>query len=139
MIIGIGHDVCDATRIARTLERFGERFTQRAFTDIERAKCDRREKRADSYARRFAAKEACSKALGTGFRRGVHLKTIGVVNLPGGKPTLELTGGALVRLNELTPAGMWARIDVSLTDDRDLAYAIVLITAVPAALGQGLA
>ncbi len=132
MIIGLGHDVCDATRIARTLERFGDRFTQRAFTEIERTKCDRRANRADSYARRFAAKEACSKALGTGFRGGVHLSCIGVVNLPGGKPTLELTGGALARLSEMTPPGMTARIDVSLTDDRDLAYAIVLITAVPA-------
>lgn len=131
MIIGIGHDVCDAQRIARTLERFGDRFTHRAFTEIERQKCDRRAKRADSYARRFAAKEACSKALGTGFRRGVHLRGIGVVNLPGGKPTLELTGGARDRLIELTPPGLAARIDVSLTDDRDLAYAIVLITAVP--------
>ncbi len=131
MIIGIGHDVCDAKRIARTLERFGDRFTHRAFTAIEREKCDRRSKRADSYARRFAAKEACSKALGTGFRRGVHLSCIGVVNLPGGKPTLELTGGARDRLIEMTPPGMAVRIDVSLTDDRELAYAIVLITAEP--------
>ncbi|MFP6759950.1 MAG: holo-ACP synthase [Alphaproteobacteria bacterium] len=133
MIIGIGHDVCDATRIEITLERFGDRFTHRAFTALEREKCDRRAKRADSYARRFAAKEACSKALGTGFRRGVHLATIGVVNLPGGKPTLELTDGALDRLREITPDGTVAKIDVSLTDDRGLAYAIVLITAVPEA------
>ena len=133
MIIGIGHDVCDAARIEKTLERFGDRFTHRAFTALEREKCDRRAKRADSYARRFAAKEACSKALGTGFRRGVHLATIGVVNLPGGKPTLELTDGALARLREITPAGAVAKIDVSLSDDRGLAYAIVLITAVPEA------
>ena len=133
MIIGIGHDVCDATRIEKTLARFGDRFTHRAFTALEREKCDRRAKRADSYARRFAAKEACSKALGTGFRRGVHLATIGVVNLPGGKPTLELTDGALARLREITPAGAVAKIDVSLSDDRGLAYAIVLITAVPEA------
>lgn len=131
MILGIGHDVCDANRIEKTLERFGDRFTHRAFTQLERDKSDRRANRADSYARRFAAKEACSKALGTGFRRGVHLATIGVVNLPGGKPTLELTDGALVRLREITPEGSVAKIDVSLTDDRGLAYAIVLITAVP--------
>ena len=131
MIIGIGQDICDANRIELTLERFGKRFTHRAFTEVEREKCDRRANRADSYARRFAAKEACSKALGTGFRRGVHLSTIGVVNLPGGKPTLELTDGALVRLRELTPEGTTAKIDVSLTDDRRLAYAIVIISVVP--------
>lgn len=132
MIIGIGHDVCDAERIARALARFGDRFTKRVFTSVERERCESRLKRADSYARRFAAKEACSKALGTGFRRGVHLASIGVVNSPGGKPSLELTGGALERLREITPAGMSAKIDVSLTDDRQFAYAIVLITAVPA-------
>jgi holo-[acyl-carrier protein] synthase len=132
VIVGIGHDVCDAKRIARTLERFGERFTGRVFTAVERAKCDRRLRRADSYARRFAAKEACSKALGTGIRRGVHWRDIGVVNLPGGKPTLELTGGALARLRDITPPGSVARIDVSLTDDRDLAHAIVVISALPA-------
>lgn len=131
-VIGLGHDVCDSRRIARTLERFGDRFTRRAFTDTERARCDRRARRADSYARRFAAKEACAKALGTGLRRGVHLRDIGVDNLPGGKPVLVLTGGARSRLEALTPAGAAARIDVSLTDDRDLAYAIVLITAAPA-------
>ncbi len=132
MIVGIGHDVCDAKRIARILERFGERFTRRVFTAVERDKCDRRLRRADSYARRFAAKEACSKALGTGIRRGVHWCDIGVVNQPGGKPTLELTGGALARLRDITPPGMLARIDVSLTDDRDFAHAIVLISALPA-------
>jgi holo-[acyl-carrier protein] synthase len=137
MIIGIGQDICDANRIEQTLERFGERFTRRAFTEIEREKCDRRANRADSYARRFAAKEACSKALGTGFRRGVHLSTIGVVNLPGGKPTLALTDGALARLRELTPKGTTAKIDVSLTDDRRLAYAIVIISAVPEGLVEG--
>lgn len=129
-VIGIGHDVCDASRIARTLARFGERFTHRIFTPVERQKCDRRLRRADSYARRFAAKEACSKALGTGFRRGVYWRDIGVVNLPGGKPTIELTGGARKRLEELLPEGAVARIDVSLTDDREMAHAIVLISAV---------
>ncbi len=129
-VIGIGHDVCDASRIARTLQRFGERFTHRIFTPVERQKCDRRLRRADSYARRFAAKEACSKALGTGFRRGVYWRDIGVVNLPGGKPTIELTGGARKRLDELLPEGAVARIDVSLTDDREMAHAIVLISAV---------
>ena len=132
MIVGIGHDVCDAKRIARTLERFGERFIDRVFTAVERDKCDRRLRRADSYARRFAAKEACSKALGTGIRGGVHWRDIGVVNLPGGKPTLELTGGALARLRDITPSGLAVRIDVSLTDDRDFAHAIVVISALPA-------
>lgn len=132
-VIGLGHDVCDARRIARTLERFGDRFTRRAFTAVERARCDSRARRADSYARRFAAKEACAKALGTGLRRGVHLRDIGVENLPGGKPALALTGGARARLEALTPAGAAAQVDVSLTDDRGLAYAIVLITAAPIA------
>jgi holo-[acyl-carrier protein] synthase len=124
--------VCDAKRIARTLERFGERFIGRVFTAVERDKCDRRLRRADSYARRFAAKEACSKALGTGIRGGVHWRDIGVVNLPGGKPTLELTGGALARLRDITPSGLAVRIDVSITDDRDFAHAIVVISALPA-------
>jgi len=136
VIVGIGHDVCDSSRIARALERFGERFTLRVFTALERERCERRLRRADSYARRFAAKEACSKALGTGLRDGVHLCDIGVVNLPGGKPTIELAGGALARLREITPAGMEARLDVSLTDDRELAHAIVIITAVPAGPGR---
>ena len=133
MIVGIGHDVCDASRIERTLDRFGDRFTHRVFTSLEREKCDRRRRRADSYARRFAAKEACSKALGTGFRRGVFWRDIGVVNLPGGKPTIRLTGGALRRLEEIMPPDSDPRIDVSLTDDRSLAHAIVIITAVPQA------
>ena len=131
MIVGLGHDVCDARRIERTLERFGMRFTQRVFTETERVKCDRRARRSDSYARRFAAKESCSKALGTGFRRGVYWRDMGVVNLPSGKPTMALTGGALERLRELTPAGMVACIDVTITDDNSLAQAIVLISAVP--------
>ncbi len=133
MIVGIGHDVCDARRIERTLARFGLRFTHRIFTHVERTKCDRRAKRADSYARRFAAKEACSKALGTGFRRGVFWRDIGVVNLPGGKPTLELTGGARERLDALTPEGMMAKVDLTMTDDRELAHAIVIISAIPEA------
>jgi holo-[acyl-carrier protein] synthase len=131
-IIGIGHDVCDATRIVATLERFGERFTHRVFTPLEREKCERRLRRADSYARRFAAKEACSKALGTGFRHGVYWRDIGVINLPGGKPTLKLTGGAPVRLQSLVPDGLEPKIDVTLTDDRDLAHAFVLISTVQA-------
>jgi holo-[acyl-carrier protein] synthase len=131
-IVGIGHDVCDASRIAATLERFGERFTHRIFTPLEREKCERRLRRADSYARRFAAKEACSKALGTGFRRGVYWRDIGVVNLPGGKPTLKLTGGALARLQSLVPDGLEPKIDVTLTDDRDMAHAFVLISTVQA-------
>ena len=131
-IIGIGHDVCDATRIVATLERFGERFTHRVFTPLEREKCERRLRRADSYARRFAAKEACSKALGTGFRHGVYWRDIGVINLPGGKPTLKLTGGALVRLQSLVPDGLEPKIDITLTDDRNLAHAFVLISTVQA-------
>lgn len=132
IVIGIGNDLIDITRIERTLERFGERFTMRCFTEEERRRSDRRRLRAASYAKRYAAKEACSKALGTGFRRGVFWRDLGVVNLPTGQPTLALTGGALTRLNELTPPGMQARIDLTLTDEPPLAQAIVIITAVPA-------
>jgi holo-[acyl-carrier protein] synthase len=132
VIIGIGNDLIDIRRIENTLERFGERFTERCFTEIERQKSDRRRLRAPSYAKRFAAKEACSKALGTGFRRGVFWRDLGVVNLKGGKPSMQLTGGALKRLRELTPAGMRAQIDLTLTDEPPLAQAIVIITAVPA-------
>jgi holo-[acyl-carrier protein] synthase len=132
MILGIGNDLIDIRRIERTLERFGERFVDRVFTDVERAKSDRRAARAASYAKRFAAKEACAKALGTGVpRRGVHWRHMGVVNLPSGKPTLALTDGAKKRLAELTPEGMTAQIDVTLTDDYPLAQAIVIISAVP--------
>ncbi len=131
MIIGIGSDLIDITRIERTLERFGDRFVQRCFTDVERTKSDRRANRADSYAKRYAAKEACSKALGTGFRRGVFWRDMGVINLPSGKPTLSLTGGAAQRLAEITPPGMKPMIDLSLTDERPIAQAIVIITAVP--------
>jgi holo-[acyl-carrier protein] synthase len=132
MIIGIGSDLIDIRRIARTLERYGERFTGRCFTEFERAKCDRRAARAESYARRYAAKEACSKALGTGFRQGVYWRDIGVVNLPGGKPTLHLTGGAADRLAVIVPEGMAPHIEVSLTDEPPLAQAIVIISALPA-------
>ena len=132
MIIGIGNDLIDIRRVEKTLERFGARYTERCFTEIEQAKSDRRRLRAASYAKRFAAKEACAKALGTGVpRRGVHWRSMGVVNLPGGKPTMELTGGALLRLREITPEGMEAQIDVTITDDYPLAQAMVIISAVP--------
>ena len=130
MIIGLGSDIIDIRRIEKTLERFGERFAKRIFTEIERKKCDRRAQRAASYARRFAAKEACSKALGTGFRGGVFWRDLGVVNLPSGKPTMRLTGGAAKRLAALTPKGMTAQIDLTITDEPPSAHAIVLISAV---------
>ncbi len=132
MIIGIGSDLIDIRRIERTLERFGERFTRRVFTETERAKAERRLRRADTYAKRYAAKEACAKALGTGFRRGVYWRDIGVVNAPSGKPTLALTGGAAARLAEITPPGMRPRIELTLTDEPPIAQAIVVISAVPA-------
>ena len=131
MIIGLGNDIIDIRRIERTLERFGERFIARIFTEVEREKSERRANRAASYAKRFAAKEACSKALGTGFRRGVYWRDMGVVNLDSGKPTIRLTGGARARLDELTPEGMVAQVDISLSDDHPMAQAIVLISAVP--------
>ncbi len=130
MILGLGSDIVDIRRVAKTLDRFGERFTNRCFTDLERKKSDRRLNRAESYARRYAAKEACSKALGTGFRRGVFWRDLGVANLASGKPTMVLTGGAAERLKELIPEGMTAQIEVSLTDEPPLAQAIVIITAV---------
>ena len=134
MIIGIGSDLIDITRVARVIERHGERFLGRIFTDAERARAERRAKSEKmvvaTYAKRFAAKEACSKALGTGIRRGVWWKDMGVVNLPGGRPTMELTGGALIRLQTLTPQGLEARIDLSITDDWPLAQAFVIISAV---------
>ncbi len=132
MILGLGSDMIDIRRIEQAIERFGERFLDRIFTDAERRKCDRRANRSASYARRFAAKEACSKALGTGFRRGVFWRDLGVVNLASGQPSMRLTGGALRRLEEITPAGMTARLDVTLTDEPPLAQAVVIITAVPA-------
>ena len=131
MIIGLGSDIIDIRRIERILDRFGERFVGRVFTEVERRKCDRRARRADSYARRFVAKEACAKALGTGLRRGVYWRDMGVVNLPSGKPTLALTGGAARRLDEITPPGMTAQIDLTIADDHPTAQAVVLISAVP--------
>jgi holo-[acyl-carrier protein] synthase len=130
VIIGIGSDLIDIRRVDKSIERFGERFLARIFTETERTKSDGRAARAASYAKRFAAKEACSKALGTGLRRGVFWRDMGVVNLPGGKPSLRLTGGALRRLQEITPAGHEAQIDLSITDDFPLAQAIVIISAV---------
>ena len=132
MILGIGSDIIDIRRVERTLGRFGRRFTDRIFTEIEQKKSDRRANRAASYAKRFAAKEACSKALGTGFRAGVFWRDLGVVNLPSGKPTLVLTGGAAERLAAITPLGMRAQIDLTITDDFPQAQAIVIISAVPA-------
>lgn len=131
MIIGLGSDLIDITRIERTLERFGDRFVQRCFTDIEQTKSDRRANRADSYAKRYAAKEACSKALGTGFRKGVFWRDMGVINLPSGKPTMALTNGAAARLAEITPPGMKPLIELSLTDEPPIAQAIVIISAIP--------
>ncbi len=131
MILGIGNDIIDIDRIERTLGRFGDRFLDRVFTEVERAKSDRRTQRAASYAKRFAAKEACSKALGTGLRKGVFWRDMGVINLPSGRPTMVLTGGAAEQLRHITPAGFSARIDLTLTDDYPLAQAFVIISAVP--------
>ena len=130
MILGIGSDMIDIRRIEQVIERFGDRFLDRIFTDAERRKCDRRANRSASYARRFAAKEACSKALGTGFRNGVFWRDLGVVNLASGRPCMRLTGGALRRLEEITPEGMTARLDVTLTDEPPIAQAVVIISAV---------
>ena len=135
MIIGLGSDLADIRRIEATLERFGERFTMRIFTDVERARSERKADRAASYAKRFAAKEACAKALGTGFRRGVFWRDLEVVNLASGRPTMWLTGGARRRLGEITPEGMVARLDLTLTDEPPLAQAVVIITAIPASGG----
>ena len=129
MILGLGNDIIDIRRVERTIERYGDRFLSRVFTDIERRKSDGRAGRAASYAKRFAAKEACAKALGTGFRQGVFWRDMGVVNLPSGRPTLELTGGALQALAELTPEGHEVRIDLTITDDFPMAQAIVIISA----------
>ena len=134
MIIGIGNDIIDIRRVERTMERYGERFLDRIFTPIERRKSDGRAARAASYAKRFAAKEACAKALGTGFRQGVFWRDMGVVNLPSGRPTLELTGGAAQALARLTPEGHDVRIDLSITDDFPTAQAIVIISVVKVSL-----
>lgn len=131
MILGVGNDMVDIRRIEQTLERFGDRFVNRIFTDVEQAKSDRRAQRAASYAKRFAAKEACSKALGTGFRKGVFWRDMGVVNLPSGRPTLKLTGGAARHLETLVPDGMKADIHLTITDDFPWAQAIVIISSVP--------
>ena len=130
MIIGLGSDLIDIRRIEKTLERFGPRFVERLFTDIEKAKSEGRKNRAASYAKRFAAKEACAKALGTGLRANVFWRDMGVINLRSGKPTMALTNGALDRLKKITPPGMKAQIDLTITDDFPLAQAIVIISAV---------
>jgi holo-[acyl-carrier protein] synthase len=132
MILGIGSDITDVRRIAKVIERHGERFLDRVFTPIERAKADKRRNRIETYAKRFAAKEACAKALGTGLRAGVWWRDMGVVNLPSGRPTMELTGGAKRRLQALTPAGYEARIDLTITDEGPTAQALVIISAVGA-------
>ena len=131
MMLGLGTDLVDIARIQRVLDRFGERFLRRVFTEAERDRCERHFDRAGAYAMRYAAKEACSKALGTGFRRGVYWRNVGVVSLPSGRPTLHLSGGALERLREVTPQGTEARVDVSLTDEPPMAHAVVVISAVP--------
>jgi holo-[acyl-carrier protein] synthase len=129
VIIGIGNDIVDIRRIEETLNRFGTRFTDRIFTEIEKTKSDKRAMRAASYAKRFAAKEACSKALGTGFRRGVFWKDMGVVNEMSGRPTMVLTGGAKAQLERLVPAGMTAKVHLTITDDHPYAQAVVIIEA----------
>lgn len=134
MIIGIGSDLIDIRRVEKSIKRFGERFTHRCFTEIERARSDRRANRAESYAKRFAAKEACSKALGTGLAQGVFWKDMGVVNLPSGKPTMVLSGGAAVILESMLPAGHRAAIHLTITDDYPLAQAFVIIEALPESL-----
>jgi holo-[acyl-carrier protein] synthase len=137
MILGIGSDISDARRIAKVLERHGDRFIDRVFTPIERAKAEKRRNRVETYAKRFAAKEACAKALGTGLRAGVWWRDMGVVNLPSGRPTLELTGGAKRRLQAITPKGYEARIDLTITDEGPMAHAFVVISAVAVAVGGG--
>ena len=132
MIIGLGSDIVDVRRVASVIERHGERFLGRVFTAVERTTAERRANKAETYAKRFAAKEACSKALGTGLRRGVFWRDMGVVSLPSGAPTMRLTGGALARLQAMMPPGCQARIDVSLTDEGPTAQAIVIISALPA-------
>src|SRR5215467_4555996 len=137
MILGLGNDIVDIRRIAKTIERHGDRFLTRVFTEAERQKSDRRASRAASYAKRFAAKEACAKALGTGFRKGVFWRDMGVINLKSGRPTMVLTGGAAEQLKRITPKGLEARVDVTLTDEFPLAQAIVLISGVPQGTGCG--
>ena len=130
MILGIGSDITDVRRIAKVIERHGDRFIDRVFTATERARADKRRNRIETYAKRFAAKEACAKALGTGLRRGVWWRDMGVVNLSSGRPTMELTGGAKLRLQAITPAGYEARIDLTITDEGPMAHAFVVISAI---------
>jgi len=134
MILGLGSDITDARRIAKVIERHGDRFLDRIFTSTERARAENRANAVETYAKRFAAKEACAKALGTGFRQGVFWRDMGVVNLPSGRPTLQLTGGAARALEQLTPEGHEVRIDLSITDDFPTAQAIVIISAVKVSL-----
>jgi len=132
VIIGIGTDLCDIRRIARTIARHGDRFVERIFTPVERSLAEQRANPAATYAKRFAAKEACAKALGTGIRGGVWWRDMGVINMPSGRPTMALTGGALKRLQKITPAGHAAQIDLTITDEGPMAVAFVVISAVPA-------
>jgi holo-[acyl-carrier protein] synthase len=132
MILGLGSDITDVRRVAKVMERHGDRFLTRVFTDVERARADRRKNRAETYAKRFAAKEACAKALGTGIRQGVWWRDMGVVNLPSGRPTMKLTGGAQKRLEALTPKGFEAQIDLTISDEGPMAVAFVIISAIPA-------
>jgi holo-[acyl-carrier protein] synthase len=136
VIVGLGNDLCDIGRVQSVLDRYGERFTQRCFTEIERRKSDRRAQRAASYAKRFAAKEACAKALGTGMSRGVFWRDLGVVNLPSGKPTMQLTNGAAAALSRLVPAGHAPHIHLTITDDGGMAQAFVIIEALPVVDGR---
>ena len=133
MILGLGSDIIDIRRIEKTIARYGDRFLARVFTDTERLKSERRAARVASYAKRFAAKEACAKALGTGLRNGVYWRDMGVINLRSGRPTMVLTGGAAEQLRRITPEGLQARVDVTLSDEFPLAQAIVVISGVPAA------
>jgi len=133
VIVGIGSDLIDIERVRQTIERFGDRFINRIYTPVEIARAERRADRIATYAKRFAAKEACAKALGTGLRKGVFWHDMGVINLPGGRPSLALTGGAKARLEAITPAGMVARIDLTITDEYPLAQAMVIISADPGA------
>ena len=131
MILGLGSDISDVRRVAKVIERHGDRFLSRVFTDTERARADRRKNRVETYAKRFAAKEACAKALGTGIRNGVWWRDMGVVNMPSGRPTMKLTGGALKRLQAIKPAGYEPQIDLTISDEGPMAVAFVIISAVP--------
>jgi holo-[acyl-carrier protein] synthase len=137
MILGVGSDLIDIRRIEAAITRFGDRFIDRIFTEAERRRCERRANPGPSYARRFAAKEAAAKALGTGFRSGVFWRDLGVVNMPSGQPTIKFTGGALQRLEAITPPGMAAQVSVTLTDEPPLAQAVVIISVVPADTPHG--